>query len=70
VGSSYCEHGAVKTFPASTFNAGALAIADGSLDAVDVLPELEEPSTTVPVNSTFLPTCGLSAVGLAIRRYV
>jgi hypothetical protein len=39
---------------------------DGSLDALAELPEL----WTVPVNSTFLPTCGWSAVGLAINRYI
>jgi hypothetical protein len=69
---SYCEHGAVSTFPASTRNAGAFAAdaVDGSLDVVvDGDAELPD-SSSVPVNSTFLPTWGLSAVGFAIRRYV
>ena len=65
---AYCEQGAVRTFPASTFRAGALAMADGVLvDAVG-LPALADPSTIVPVSSTFLPTCGWSAVGLAMSR--
>src|SRR6266545_227038 len=59
----HCEHGAVSTLPASTRNAGMFAVdaVDGSLDVV-VDREVELDSSTVPVNSTFLPTCGPSAV--------
>ena len=43
---------------------------DGSLDVVVDGEEALPDSSIVPVNSTFLPTCGLSAVGFAIKRYV
>ena len=59
--------------PASTRSAGAFAadVDDVDEDSVDVevCAELSDVSI-VPVNSTFLPTCGMSAVGFAIRRYV
>src|SRR5881397_2047274 len=71
--SGYCEQGAVSTLPASTRSVGAFAVDavdEGSVvvvvDEGDELPDC----STVPVSSTFLPTCGLNAVGLAIRRYI
>jgi hypothetical protein len=55
------------TFPDSTLSAGALG-SDPAADAV-AAAELSWASS-VPVSASFLPTCGLSAVGFAIRRYV
>ena len=62
LGACYSEQLAATILPDSTLNAGAAA--DGSW-ASGVLV-----GSIVPVSSSFLPTCSLSAVGLAIRRYV
>ena len=59
---SYSEQLAATIFPDSTRSAGALA--DGSFGSGVLLGSM------VPVSSSFLPTCSLSAVGLAINRYV
>src|SRR5882672_11604580 len=59
---SYSEQLAATIFPDSTRSAGALA--DGSFGSGVLL------GSRVPVSSSFLPTWSLSAVGLAIRRYV
>ena len=52
------------TLPDSTLSAGALD-SDPAADAVDAA-ELSWASS-VPVSASFLPTCGLSADGFAIR---
>jgi hypothetical protein len=54
------------TLPASTLSAGAAASAAVTEPAVEELPD----SSSVPVSSSFLPTCGLKADGFAIRTYV
>ena len=51
---------AATIFPDSTLNAGAAA--DGSFGSGVLVVSI------VPTSSSFLPTCSLSAVGLAISR--
>ena len=55
------------TFPDSTLSAGALG-SDPAADAVDAAAL--SCSSSVPVSASFLPTCGLSPDGFAIKRYV
>ena len=63
----YCEQEFPTTFPDSTRRAGPCAAPGaaapfGDADALS--------STSVPVSSSFLPTCGVNAAGFAMRRYV
>src|SRR6185295_557403 len=60
----HSEHDAARTLPDSTLNAAMLPSAPA--DDCAAPPA----SSSVPVSSSFLPTCGLSDVAFAIRRYV
>jgi hypothetical protein len=59
---AYCSQLFATIFPLVTRSAGPLALAsvDAALLALSI----------TPVNSSFLPTCGVSAEGFAISRYV
>jgi hypothetical protein len=62
---SYSEQDAATILPDCTLSAGTLESAAEALDAVD--GELFG-SSSVPVSSTFFPTCGLRAAAFATSR--
>jgi len=62
---SYSEQDAATILPDCTLSAGTLESAAEAVDAVD--GELFG-SSSVPVSSTFFPTCGLRAAAFATSR--
>src|SRR4051812_2877362 len=64
----YGVHDCAMTLPDSTFSEGML-VAE-AVEAVAPAPAALVLSSSVPVSSSFLPTCGLSDVGFATSIYV